>query len=102
MPLTGTEPCLAGVSVLLSGAFTATQVTTKDAYIFSNLAAGTYNVTETALSSGYSFFTASPGSVGGTPATVPPAVPPAQSAILNILLPANTNAINYDFGLKHN
>jgi hypothetical protein len=102
VPLSTPEPCLAGVAVELSNGTVATQVTTATGFQFANLGTGTYNLRETSLPSGYSFFKANPGSIGGTAATVAPAVAPAQNAIQGIPFTFGTNAINYNFGVKRN
>jgi hypothetical protein len=88
--------------VQLSNGSITSQVTTPTGYAFSNLAPATYNVTVTSLPGGYSFFNANPGSEGGTPATVFPAVAPAKNAIQGIPAAFGTNAVDYNFGVKRN
>ncbi len=85
---------IAGIKITLTGMTANGQVTmttTTDAngnYKFSGLVAGTYTVSEIGAD-GYADGTDSAGSLGGTVAT---------DVLSNIVLPANTYAVNYNFG----
>jgi uncharacterized repeat protein (TIGR01451 family) len=95
----GTEPTMpGGITITLTGvdatgaAVTRTVVTSATgSYVFDNLKTGTYTITES-QPAGFGTGGSNPGTLaGGTGG-------PNSNTITNVILPANTDAPNYNFG----